>query len=1332
MPNLRVLSWNCNAMSGRALTTARDWLSITADADVVLLQEPFAPSIRHIYERDPALIPKWENVAHSSIQPQLHRAYISAFAAVIILKSDLVVSSHRLRGEGRLVSVTVTAGGTELELTSVYAPAEAVQRKSFFESLTFARSRDGPIPIYGGDWNDAPSAQLDFLHARQVRNHHWPCIEPKAMMAKLHDVFALLHPEKHGFTRVMHTPARTTASRIDLFLVHQDLLAACQSVDVLQTLASDHSAILLRVDDSDGAIGAEPRNATRWTLPQRIATFSPFKTATSTFLADVTHDTIDPPRGTSVGQEYMHMVERCRAFAKRKSYELSNHARQTAEKIRALRIEIAEWPLDNFDHTKTAYQHKLEELRDHLALQTNRSQGRPKMAKSPASAASLPTDSVVRFYTDMFGARPEPPVVERARSMLLMTSPQTLREDTRGKLDTIFSVDSVSAAISASKPNHSAPGKNGLPHSFWRSNDDAVATMLTRLLNTLRSGRSLPTVHPLARGILLYKRGDAGNPANYRPLSIIDSDLRIMDSVMLARLQSAVSEVTPKTQCGFIAGRTSTEAAVVLHTVISSIQTGTADSSCAIIVDQDQQKAFDQMARSWIWQVMKHRNFPASFIRTLRTFYHHPHVEYDLGHTVCAPIPLERGVLQGMPTSSLIYVLVYQPFLDALMHDGIGVRVGDENTPPLTSISYADNSNIFLGDPSQLDLYNHRRAQYDTATGASLNPSTKYRILAAPDLRTHPEEQWPRGRIAESKIDPSTEWEYLGFHFHAEDKICTLSRERLVLRLQQRLAATAHKRQDLLTRVDTLNSQVLSILWHSMGVGFNPATLHQRIRAMVTPWLFSGQTRGWIPWETCTAPRQQGGLGLHDPESRSSSIQAAWLAKALLASKDESSPMSSFVHLIKSHLLDRCDGPLGVLLTRRSTKWTNARLDHDHAFVASVLQTAETFDLRLASTVNWEAIDPREAAALPWYLPEYQIENMAGIGGARYMHHIAAIRLQGFVTFADVLWVDHSSSKLGIPSMAEISIEDDRPRHHCPRFSETAARNVANAHAPTTTHTTLYWLASRWDRYWESLRRGLRDCLTSIVPSVPRRGALRSRLIPNPGDAVPPWEVMVLGNDPLHHISPKTAVHYWESKHAKRQPMPAWDRLPTRLPAETFWARIWARLHSVKIPEAQTIWITLLHEKTLRFRDTEFHVWRCACGERDSPRHGFATCPMIRQYWTHVWGIVKRAVTDVPVVMPSTAQDFFFGWHDLYERMTKEDKARLTCIHTVAVLSLDTARKKATAERDNHQQDTFRPISAAAVLHSHLTRLDVQQSTLFAGTRLKNGWGLDLPDLQGA
>ena len=148
--------------------------------------------------------------------------------------------------------------------------------------------------------------------------------------------------------------------------------------------------------------------------------------------------------------------------------------------------------------------------------------------------------------------------------------------------------------------NGKAPGPDGVPVDLYKSNMLFWAPILTNVLvATARSGK-LPTWSQ-AMIIPIFKKGDRGDPACYRLISLLDSLAKDLGLVLLSRLEAWVEErqILSNIQCRFSSGMGTIEQCLKLTLLLGKytismegyLFLGFRDLSCA----------FNSVSHSKLW-----------------------------------------------------------------------------------------------------------------------------------------------------------------------------------------------------------------------------------------------------------------------------------------------------------------------------------------------------------------------------------------------------------------------------------------------------------------------------------------------------------------------------------------------------------------------------------------------------------------------------------------------------------------------------------------------------------------------------------------------------------
>ena len=80
---------------------------------------------------------------------------------------------------------------------------------------------------------------------------------------------------------------------------------------------------------------------------------------------------------------------------------------------------------------------------------------------------------------------------------------------------------------------------------------------------------------------------------NYRPITLLNSDYKILAKVLVARMKPVMDDIVSKQQLGFVPGRVITEATHMLKLVQAMLDETDGEG---IIVAADWEKAFDRVS----------------------------------------------------------------------------------------------------------------------------------------------------------------------------------------------------------------------------------------------------------------------------------------------------------------------------------------------------------------------------------------------------------------------------------------------------------------------------------------------------------------------------------------------------------------------------------------------------------------------------------------------------------------------------------------------------------------------------------------------------------------
>ena len=101
-------------------------------------------------------------------------------------------------------------------------------------------------------------------------------------------------------------------------------------------------------------------------------------------------------------------------------------------------------------------------------------------------------------------------------------------------------------------PTDKSPGPDRIPNEFYKIFATKLAPLLARYYNEARSAKRLPKGFNEGIVVILYKKGSRRDVRNYRPITLLNSDYKIMTRILAKRMLSIVTQFVSDNQIGFV------------------------------------------------------------------------------------------------------------------------------------------------------------------------------------------------------------------------------------------------------------------------------------------------------------------------------------------------------------------------------------------------------------------------------------------------------------------------------------------------------------------------------------------------------------------------------------------------------------------------------------------------------------------------------------------------------------------------------------------------------------------------------------------------------------
>ena len=295
-----------------------------------------------------------------------------------------------------------------------------------------------------------------------------------------------------------------------------------------------------------------------------------------------------------------------------------------------------------------------------------------------------------------------------------------LSDDSKAELDKPISRSEILASLKELKFNKT-PGYDGLPVEFYVVFfNDIIDMLLNCYLYSHDHGFMSSSQRNGIITLLPKKDKDPLYVKNHRPISLLNTDYKIIAKVMANRLKVCLHQIIHEDQTGFMKGR---NIGSNIRTIIDVIEYCDANQIPGSIILLDIEKAFDSVNHDFLFQVLHYFNFGDSFISWIKSFYNKRKSYIRNNGFISETINIDRGIFQGCPISPLLFLCAIEvlPILIRSNDQIKGLKVGDQEKK--VSLLADDTTCFVQGDQESFTNLFDTLNNFARFSGCSVNMS---------------------------------------------------------------------------------------------------------------------------------------------------------------------------------------------------------------------------------------------------------------------------------------------------------------------------------------------------------------------------------------------------------------------------------------------------------------------------------------------------------------------------------------------------------------------------------------------------------------------------------
>ena len=822
---------------------------------------------------------------------------------------------------GRLLLINCKIFETELILINVYVPTKdnPSGQNNFYNYLyELIETYSDKNIIIGGDLNTYLDIKMDKKGGRIEKqstfseNMNNICTE-----FSLTDIWRIRNPSIMKFTRIERSRNGIVQSRLDYLLTSISLTYQIKNTKISPGNSSDHSIISLSLN-----IGEQTkRGKGYWKFNNDLLIDKEYATLINERLADIKLK-VEMTDKTQLW-EYVKCQLRtdtilysCKKAKENRKIESNLKDKlEVFEKKLGKNENINEVDYAEYVRTKSDWESHIAKKNNGIILRSkakwveegekntkyflnlekrnyNNTCIKTLISKENTEITDMTKilDEERKFYENLYTSKISQTTDMKDETKSFNTDNPTpiLTEPDKNSCDTPITIEECSKALKL-LPNNKSPGSDGFTTNFYKFFWKDIKDIVFESFEHSFKSKKLSDFQRMGILNLLPKKDkDLRYLANWRPVSLLNTDYKILTKLLAIRLQKVIPSLVNPDQVGYIKNRYIGENIRILSDII---QYAEIEDIEAYITQIDFEKAFDSVEWGFLFNTLKILNFGDYFISWIKTLYTDISACAGNNGNFSKYFKLSRSIRQGCPISALLFLLVVEMLANKIRSDP-NIKGVEINNEIFKLAMMADDITLINKDQQSIISALKIFSEFEKCSGLKLNLS-KTEIIPIGNQR---------GKIIRlpSHLEKITvknrPFKALGVWFSID------TQETLNLNLLERIKAIATliniwkgRRLSLKGKITILRTLILPQVQFLFSMIEIPETILKQLDKIFFDYLWDNKPSK-IKRSTIIGPIEQGGLAMIDVHEIHTAAKCSWIRR--LHDSTNSKWKNSFLNLM--------------------------------------------------------------------------------------------------------------------------------------------------------------------------------------------------------------------------------------------------------------------------------------------------------------------------------------------------------------------------------------------------------------------------------------------------
>jgi len=260
-----------------------------------------------------------------------------------------------------------------------------------------------------------------------------------------------------------------------------------------------------------------------------------------------------------------------------------------------------------------------------------------------------------------------------------------------------------------------APGLDGIPVEIYCKLASSIAPYMAKLYNAILYYKQKPKAFTDGVITMIHKSGDRTQCGNYRPITLLNTDYRILAKVLATRFKQISGKIIDEEQAAFVPHRQIGDNVRLLQFIpwlLKSMGRTTGVLFCDFI------KAYDTVDRQFLRKTLERLRVGERFLQWYDVLYSDTQACVRIDGHLSSLQPFQTGVRQGCPLAPFLYLCITQALLSYLKQHYSGIVVQHNK---LIGVCFADDAEIFIENPSQAQHVISLLIEFGKASGQRIH-----------------------------------------------------------------------------------------------------------------------------------------------------------------------------------------------------------------------------------------------------------------------------------------------------------------------------------------------------------------------------------------------------------------------------------------------------------------------------------------------------------------------------------------------------------------------------------------------------------------------------------